>query len=134
MFSSENPNIDLIPIYIMLCRMLRLYFNVALHCTKNLTCFVAWQFIFFASQIFSVFCPVVLNLCKIMQCTACIVNQTVKYFLQSWVVPNESKNVVFGRSNNINNQLRFYWCQIPLDGSNWFWYIHHWTWVTSWLA
>ena len=27
-----------------------------------------------------------------------------------------------------NNLLRFIWCKIPLDGSDQFWYINHWTW------
>ena len=28
-----------------------------------------------------------------------------------------------------NSWLRFYWCQIPLDGSNQFWNMNHWTWA-----
>ena len=34
---------------------------------------------------------------------------------------------LFRRSHS--NQLQIYQCKIPLDGSNWFWYINHWTWV-----
>ena len=33
----------------------------------------------------------------------------------------------FGQSHN--DQLCFYWCKIPLDGSNQFWFINHGTWV-----
>ena len=33
--------------------------------------------------------------------------------------------LLFGQIHN--NCLRFYQCKIPLDGSNWFWYINHWT-------
>ena len=44
----------------------------------------------------------------------------------TFLAPCPLLDTKFGQSHN--NGLCFYWCKIPLDGSDRFWYINHWTW------
>ena len=53
----------------------------ALHKKSYLLCCLAIYF--FASQFFTVFCPVVLNLCKIMQCTAVSIRPSSIFFCRA---------------------------------------------------